>query len=426
MINNFTFYATPNTPKPAKGVPFADPVTGSPITRITDAAIDFVGTQVTGAYHGYVKHDIENSDGTKLIIQSWARSGWHIVSAVAPWNLIQDIVYDPSNTGYPLDCRWDKTDPDILYYEYGSKFFKYSVKANASTLIRDFALDFPTLLVTNISLEEEGTQSDDGRYWAFIVNSCADATHPTPNTNGDLWWQPAWFVYDLVNNVIVSKILMTTTPLGANFLCMSPSGKYVLDGAPPSNIYLASDFSLVKGPLQTHGHVCWAIDKTGQEVLVDIGHYYGPDGYVDSGYWVRMWDVTTGNQFWLAPWGPECLFHTSGLMRGKNGWAVVGSYNPNNWPAPPTLWSDASNMLVELVRTNPLPTATNFSARIWRLAQTHMAYPANGYIDGDFSKANTKGTKVWFGSSWGTPVENKGIYDVYQIDLPSTWYTDLG
>ena len=38
---------------------------------------------------------------------------------------------------------------------------------------------------------------------------------------------------------------------------------------------------------------------------------------------------------------------------------------------------------------------------------------------------NRKGTKIWFGSGWGQSYSDGAQYDVYQIDLPSTWYKDL-
>jgi hypothetical protein len=47
------------------------------------------------------------------------------------------------------------------------------------------------------------------------------------------------------------------------------------------------------------------------------------------------------------------------------------------------------------------------------------------YSDDPFAKFNKRGTKIFFGSGWGSSV-NDAPYDVYQIDLPQDWYTTLG
>jgi hypothetical protein len=79
--------------------------------------------------------------------------------------------------------------------------------------------------------------------------------------------------------------------------------------------------------------------------------------------------------------------------------------------------------MVELTRRIADPTADNH-ARIWMLAQTHTLRKDGG--DDPFAKINRKGTKVWFGSGWDTSyLDPGGQYDVYQIDLPATWWEDM-
>ena len=83
------------------------------------------------------------------------------------------------------------------------------------------------------------------------------------------------------------------------------------------------------------------------------------------------------------------------------------------------MWNDCEVDLIELTtRKDPPP-------RVWRLAKTHTNMK-DGYKDAPFAKINKKGTKVWFGSGWGQSVLDSGAqYDVYQINLPPTWYQDL-
>lgn len=48
------------------------------------------------------------------------------------------------------------------------------------------------------------------------------------------------------------------------------------------------------------------------------------------------------------------------------------------------------------------------------------------YGDDIFASMNRKGTKIFFDSGWGQSYLGPGAqYDVYQINLPSTWYQDL-
>jgi len=208
---------------------------------------------------------------------------------------------------------------------------------------------------------------------------------------------------------------------GPNFVSMSPSGNYVHVGAPPSWIY-PRDLSSVR-EIRTHGHVDLAYDDQGREVLVWVGHYFGPTGNVDHGYWVVMADLQTGTINWLSPFGSvERGYHVCGNSHDKPGWAVVSSYYPNCGKVP-SQWSDVSIMMHELTRRISSPTWGNH-ARVWRIAHTHMC--RKDYGDDPFAKINKKGTKVWFGSGWGQAYTDAGAqYDVYQINLPPAWYQDL-
>jgi hypothetical protein len=408
VINDFNFYPVPDIPRPAKGQTILDPIFHMPVTRITDAPADVPGPHYNYAFPGYPKHNIENADGSMLIVQSLSGSAWHIWNAYPPYNKIKDISPSLIGWGTPIDARWDNDDPNILYFYREAKFYKYNVSTDTVTLLRDFQQDFPNEPVALATMMEEGDASDDRRYWAFIIR-CYDANHnPT-------WYNTAYVVFDKDyfgkdNGKIISELDDTDVNFrGAGFISMSPSGKYVWIG--DTHFIYPRDFSSVR-QLECSGHADMAISAEGREVIVcGRTHYIN---YLDSGVWTMMVDIETGEQTWLAPTASG-EYHISGNAHDKPGWALVSVYGPT-YPAEPTTWSERSAYMVELTkRVNPAP-------RVWRLAHTHTA--RKSYADDSFAKLNRKGTKVFFGSGWGNSSQD-GQYDVYQIDIPQACYDYL-
>ena len=436
IVNDFTVYPVTTIPRPPKGESIIEPTFHTEIVRITDPT-DIPETLGRYAQPGYVKHDIENADGTMLLVQNtYGGAGWGIWNANPPYNFIQHIIYRPGDTGAPIDARWSKTDPDALYYTYGGKFWKWSVKAKAATIVHDFRQEWPNWVYTEPydrdgiciypgvtpSLEEEGVQSDDGRYWVFVMKGYEPPGDPRTKNAG--YNQYAYVLLDSDTGQIVSR--MDRGTLGTdgkwsnpnwsfcNFPTISPSGKWLLIGAPPLHVY---DRNWIRQrTLQTHGHVDVGFDDEGREVAVWVGPYYGPTGYTNYGYWVCMADLETGTIQWLAPAG-DSVYHVNGGPHDKRGWAVISNYNPTI-----TNWANQNVFMVELTRRIPKPDWNNH-ARVWRLTHTHSE--RGGYIDDAFAKANKKGSKVWFGSNWGLAYSKGGQYNLYQINLPPTWYQDL-
>ena len=427
VINDFTDYPVPEMPRPRKGVPFEDPVFHTTITRITDSETEAHGSNFDYAQPGYPKHNIENADGSMLVIQSYSGNGWHIWEATPPYEKIKDIPTAILNSRDP-EVRWDNVNPDILYAHKGATLYEWNVETEAMTALHDFSNDFSGEKIIEISMGEEGDASDDRRYWAFFTRS-EGVDHHTHLV-----------VYDKVLDRIVSSLdwgeggfqpgeafiedgvwirsRTSGAPLNYNSVGMSPSGDYVVTGFPPTWVY-PRDLSTTR-IIDTHGHVDCAIDDEGREVVFWVGKYYGPSGNEDHGNWGVMADIRSGEVTYLAPFGDVQLFHPSGNAHDRPGWAVVSSYSPLDCGTPAG-WSDASILMYELTRRVPRPTWGNH-ARVWRVAHTHMC--RRRYSDDPFAKLNKKGTKIFFGSGWGRSV-NDGPYDVYQIDLPRNWYQDL-
>ena len=409
VINDFTFYPIPNIQRPPKGVPFIDANFHTEIVRITDAPIDVKGTKANYAQPGYPKHDIENADGSKLLIQSFSAPGWHVWNANPPYNKISNIVYYPGSSGQAIDFRWDAVDPNVGYFEYQTKFWKYDISTNKATILHDFKNEFPSPDFALCTMQEEGTCSDDSRYWAFIIKYYNDTHSPK-------WWIHAYVVYDKdYYGKDNGKVIYTLLEDNPKFkvcgdISMSPSGKYVVLGN--THFIYPRDFSSVRTGLLTPGHSDLAYSDEGREVMFGFGYR----GSSLGGYWAAMEDIETGEFTWLTPIGIP-RYHFSGNASEKKGWGLISTYQPK-YPDPETVWGDHEVFMVELTRrTDPKP-------RVWRLAHTHTV--RKDYADAPFAKINKKGTKVWFGSAWGKAWSDLGSqYDVYQINLPSTWYEDL-
>jgi hypothetical protein len=406
VIDNFNFYPTPwNMPKPAKGVPFKDSVFHTEIVRITDAPADIVGGKSVDC--GYPKHDIENADGTKLIIQGVGGSTWHIWNANPPYNRIKEIPVSLIGWGSQIDARWDTNDPEIIYYTYSNKLTKYNVNTDAYKVLHDFSLDnlVPPEAgkFMGVSMQEEGTPSDDSRYWCYIVTAYLPAKDWYPY--GVVVYDKDFFGKD--NGKIISKIDLNNPNFRVpGFTSMSPSGKYAWIGDTPY-IY-PRDLSSVLRINLVGGHTDLDYSREGREILFGVQNY-------GNTAWYAMGDIETGVITRLHEWNWG-QYHISGNCLLTPGWGVVSVYQPRYATETNSrderAWGDFEIFMVELTtRTDPPP-------RIWRIAKTHTEY--RGYGGCPFAKINRKGTKIWFGSYWGTA--NK---DVFQINLPSTWYKDL-
>ncbi len=403
VIDNFNFYATPwGMPKPAKGVPFKDSVFHTEIVRITDITDNIEGSTLS-LVSGYPKHDIENADGTKLILQGDGGSTWHIWNANPPYKRIKHIPATLIGWGSQIDARWDTVDPNIIYYTYNSRLTKYNVVTDEAIVLHDFRTDnlVPAgsgLKFAEVHMYEEGTPSteppNNSRYWGYRVSALPGWSHYATIVFDKDYYGP--------NNGKVISYIDKNSPTFhvADYVSMSPSGKYLWIG---SHVY-PRDLSTVK---LTHlvGHADVGYSKEGREIAV------GVNDAAENPY-LAMTDLETGVQTKLHLWDKN-QFHVSANCTLTPGWALFSTYTPmlGNEKG----WGDLQLYMVETTtRTDPPP-------RIWRVAHNHVWLKDYGdYAGCSFAKINRKGTKMWFGSYWKTP--NK---DVYQVNLPSSWYQDL-
>jgi hypothetical protein len=409
------FYSQPDIPKPAKGVPYFDPIFGIKVTRISDRTIDklrFWAKQEYGSLMqpAYPKHNYDNADGSLLLLNGSYDSGKVLYDAKS-LKLMKALDTSAVNWGQPVDPRWDAHDSAVLYYYFSppTALSQYNVKTDQFKVIHDFIKDFPG--ATCITMVEEGDCSYDSRYFAFQLRA---------SRAGDRWGHAAVFCYDRVEDKIVGRIELPISGFegqgGGNWTGMSPSGKYVLLGTGPMLVY-ERDFK--KPPVKlTHGggwHCDVGLDDEGREVILYMGgRKYSPGGRSDGCY--AMCDLETGTETVLTEkivGHPEMHFDCSCIF--TPGWGLVSTYHAA--PLKQSHWAEYSIYLVELTRRKkPRP-------RIWRICHTHVN--RGSYIDDPFATFDRFGTKIFFGSNWGTPMQQGGDIDAYQAELPADWYETL-
>jgi len=408
-------YQQPDIPKPEKGKPYYDPTFGTKIVRISDRKIDILGPWAKKEYGSlmhpaYPKHNYDNADGFYLLFQGSYGSGQVLYNAKT-FKLVKSLSTRAVNWSQPIEPRWDSHNPEVLYYHFSpaTALSRYNIKTDKFEVIHDFNKDFPG--ATAITMEEEGDCSYDSRYFAFLLRA---------PRGGDKWAHAAVFCYDRVEDRIVGKIELPISGFerqgGGNWVGMSPSGKYVLLGTAPMLVY---DRELKKPPVKlTHGggwHCDVGLDDEGREVIFYFGgRTFSPGGQSDGCY--AMCDLETGTETVLTG---KIGGHPGGHLDCSSiftpGWGLVSTYHPAS--AVQSHWAEYSIHLVELTRRkNPPP-------RIWRICHTHVNRAR--YIDDPFATFNRLGTKIFFGSNWGTPIEKGGDIDAYQVELPPTWFVDL-
>jgi len=410
-------YRQPDISKPEKGVPYFDPIFGTQITRISDRKLDKLGSWLNKygslMHPAYPKHNYDNANGSYLLFQGSYGSGQILYDAKS-FRLIKALDTRAVNWNQTVDPRWDAHNPDVLYYYFSppTALSKYNVKTDKFGVVHDFNKDFPGS--TCITMAEEGDCSYDSRYFAFALLA---------PRGGDPWVGVAVLCYDRIEDRIVGKIDLPIKGFekqgAGDWVGMSPSGKVLL-GTGPMLVY---DREFKKPPVKlTHGggwHCDVGLDDEGREVIFYRGgHTFSPGSQSDGCY--AMCDLETGSETVLSGkigdpeiGVPDIHFDCSSIF--TPGWGLVSAYHPA--PVKQSHWTEYSIHLVELTRRKSPPP------RIWRICHTHVNQ--EGYNDCPFATFGRFGTKIFFGSNWGTPIRKGGDIDVYQVELPPNWYEDL-
>jgi hypothetical protein len=281
----------------------------------------------------------------------------------------------PAHTEGGNEPRWDDEDPNVFYYVSGMGFYKYDLRNDTSTLIRNFSTDFPDgYWVGN---DAEGEPSMDRRYWGFFVRGL-----PPEYPN---YVKFVAFTYDMVEDIIIGTLPQDNqydVNPGGNTITISPFGKRVIIehfGSTPTRSYNLDFTNPVD--LGLDGHSDLAIDAENNEV-----HVIKDDQYD----WIAMLDVNTGQRTNLLKlpmtdsWDIEPGILISGSNYNKPGWVVISTYAGDSGA--------------------------------WAYNQIFLLESPKAAISQD-------GTRIYFVSNWEV---GEGDIDTYEIKLPETWWEDLG
>ncbi|KAA6458306.1 hypothetical protein DYQ86_20540 [Acidobacteria bacterium AB60] len=411
----------------AKGQTYTDPTFHVPVTRVSNATSDL---GVWGMSVNYATWNPLSSDRKYLAlapcssVTDCGSVALYDPQTYAYVSTVPDTFLQSANNGQDPEPRWDYsgTHPSWLYYRSNKQLRYVDTTDMSDHLVHDFTADFPSVPSTDYILNgQEGSPSSDSRYWAFMFYST-----------------PLVFVYDRVTDAVVSSHSTTGAVNGINNVMMSPSGNYVYvaytwtgrgDEFDGPHVYARNFGSNCKTASDVpHGN--WAWTRQGHEV------FFSDDPGTDAIHYVR---------------GDNCAYYdvyddagdgyTSHLFAHHDqlGWGMMSTYG---LPAvgsltDPTAWAYSQILGFELDETKCVSWAASRDAwmsspqscsggqtnRIWRIAWAqNKADGANYYFEQPNAAMDYAGTHIWFGANWRT--EN-GNMDVYQVDLPPTWVTDL-
>lgn len=379
----------PKLARPEKGEPFADPVYGTCVVRVTAHDRE----PPTGfARNDYSRRQAFNADNTKLFIIAYD-GAWHL--------------YDAASLRYlkPLralsgdaEPQWHPTNPDLLYFVprdgVGMKLYELNVRTDEVRIVGDFERRLKKQWPGAYTAwtRSEGSPSADLRYWAFQVDD-AD------------WNGLGMFTYDLTTDTILAiydfKANGRSRP---DHLSMSPSGNYVVVGWDEGPFVFTRD---LKGerPLAKNGeHSDLARAADGDDVYVSVD-------YEKSGGPVYMVNLRTGERtdlFNSYQMHTATAMHFSGKAFGQPGWVLMSTYA--DYSRVPLPWSSAPQWLHRKVFAVQLKS----NPKILNLAHDHAAYAK--YWTEPQASVNRDFTRILFNSNWDTPSELD--VDAYMIVLP--------
>lgn len=397
-----TLYPFVDMPMPAVGKPYREPVFNTTITRITDVRNGGFPARVTGLTNEYSRYDPLNADATLLLVRGTDAS-WHLYG-LKPYRYKGTILGKRGD----FSPRWHATDPDILFFVMGTKFYKYHVQRGVKSLVYDFKARYPAATFIK---NGKGEGSLDSRYWAFmIVNYDNDKPAGKKRTLLDI------VTFDAIEKRVIGSLQAVTKKSRLKVprtVTVSMSGKYVLVEYIPEVQVYNLNWSNGRQLPGSFGHGDLALDKQRRDVFVaqenDTDHIAMVD--LDTLDKTNVMDIPFHSPFGGGVGYPG--FHISGNSSDTPGWVLISTYGNAERPS---YWSDGVIFLLELSK----------NGRHWRIAHTYSR-TAKGknkdYWAEAFATIDRKGKHVFWSSNWG--VARKKYVDLYQVTLPDSWFSDL-
>ncbi len=423
----------PSPAMPDWGASYIDPVWKTTIKRVGKPSDCASGcdTNTLNMMPAYSKHQSWNADGSKYLLMD-GKAWLHLYDSATN----QDLGRISNVKGLVSDSnwRWSNVDPDLVYFWYGMTLKTYRISTKQVKDLHTFVCDDGKgNACTAMTDGGEGNFSNDDRYFAFI----AQYYHFNSGVTGPgSFWQLYAYVYDIKNDVVVSKKSVqemcgpncstnARTPLWPyNWISMSPSGKYVITGANTGYTTYAKyvrgtgdelfDINLnYIGTIDpSAGHADIGYDVNGNEVLVRLNSSYGLryDAWTVST--TRLDEVTptagSGEHHVYLPcyymYNMPCVsasphgnsFHVSlrGSQKGSAlGWALISTWTTS--PTQGTGWGAAENYVVKIDTSAPEKSAAQ-----WRRISRTFSIRNQNYFGEPHATANPDFTKIMFGSNW--------------------------
>ncbi len=401
FITDFEARQVPSLPEPAARLPFRDPVFGACVVRVTDRYTDIAsGDDSLGLKNEYSRVQSFNADESRILARGIAGT-WYLYDGVT-LQLLGQLPF-----GGSVDPRWDAADPDRLYYSEETRLMLYDLVSQQTSIVHEFANDFPGQTLAAVWSKYEGSPSIDGRYWGFMAedqdwNTVAflvyDQQTDTVIANRDVRGVPG---VDNVDNAYIS-------PLGNYFIAdfsdyYCEPGQLGSDAAPCGYMVYDRNIQNGRGLLRISGHMDLALDAQGREVAVfqdiDTDHISILD--LASGEVTPLWPI----DFSFTSIG----LHISGRAFDRPGWVVVSTHDGDT--ASHT-WMDDQVFLIELTP----------GGRVVRLAHTHSLVDESqehDYWAEPHASANHDLTRILFTTNWGRSGTEE--VEMYMIELPPDW-----
>ncbi|PHR95616.1 MAG: hypothetical protein COA78_29910 [Blastopirellula sp.] len=423
---------------PKKGESHKDELTGLSITRLTDAS-ELVGTK--DALIVYSRYSPENSNQKFVIIfGSNSTSSW-IVNRKTQEVLTELTDAKDKSIGEKNEIRWDGSGkyPNRVYYRSNMALYQIDDilnKDQTTSLIYDFSKH--SRVSTRIYNDVEGDSSNDSDHWAFM------AAH----YNGKTQVLDAFIHYQISTGII--NILKPSDLAGTdlnhyankkniprpNMVEISPNGTGMIihynkawgnevygnrpkdkntwfDGPHlwPLNLNHKDQEPIKVAISSTHSG--WAFNENNEELFISQNNSSDKFDAVkitgsNSGYKNKYEFFSHSDIGWSNG------FHFGKMNSLKSNWVFVSTYSNTKSKNFNTSWGEDQLVMLRL-STNPL------QSNVWRIIPTYNKYSGH-YRDEAAAAINFTGNRVYLTSNWGGKLDHR---EVFSIDLPETWHSDL-
>lgn len=429
------------------GASYTDPVYGTTITRVS--ANDY--------RHNYSRRQVYNAGETLLLMYRVNAGNWGIYDAQTK-AFIRSLNF--SAGGDNVEPLWHPTDPKIVRYHNGLKWFDHNVETNVSALLFDFTGKLPWSGATEVWTKGEGRDSADGRIL------CLMATHYSAGQNRMF----GVLSFDMVEKRIIDTLNMTAYP---DHLSTSLSGRWcVISGS--TTFAVPVDNLSAAAPLVAHLESRVSTKASRQalaEKLPGVVHLFtrgeskllaelrskgisspllerlvnpklaavdpaavlhdrsehsdlvlgtdGHDYYVACAYsghdegWVFAVDMDAGQKFRTTAkvYGAQSSFtsmHISGQSHLRPGFFTVSTYKDasNYGNTVPSAVLEPCYRKVSIHELKP-------NGRAWSVC--HIRTTGSDYYDEPQATANRDLTKIVYASRLGT---NSGLSSSYEVTVP--------